>query len=248
MIDDGRPGKYWSPDEMQLSSEAVHVWCVAVEPLAGQVPELAKLLSNDERSRANAFVNARDRERFIISHGILRLLIGCYLEVAPDKVQFSQGSHKKPCLGGHYASSGLQFNLSHSQSYALFAFSRHRQVGVDIEYIRPLPDMEQIAANTFSPQENLELDKLPPEQRLSAFYDYWTRKEAFVKALGKGLYYPLNRFSVSISPEKQNCYLMLDDNPADASRWAIMGLKVSGNYAAALAVEGHDWQLTVRTN
>jgi 4'-phosphopantetheinyl transferase len=248
VIDDGRPGQYWLPEpgETQLSSKDVHVWCIAVEPLVRQVPQLTEHLSNNERSRANAFVHARDRKRFLVSHGILRVLLGSYLGVAPGELQFSQGPYKKPCLDGYYATSGLQFNLSHSQEYALLAFTRQRQVGVDIEYIHPLPDMKQITANTFSPLENRELEKLSPEQRLSAFYNFWTRKEAFVKALGKGLFYPLNQFSVSISSEEQNCHLNIDNDPAEAARWAIMGLNIAKEYAAALAVEGHDWQLKIR--
>jgi 4'-phosphopantetheinyl transferase len=248
VIDNGRPGQYWLPEpgETQLSGEDVHVWRIAVEPLIGQVPHLTELLSNNERSRANAFVHAKDRERFIISHGILRILIGCYLEVAPDELQFSQGPYKKPCLDSAYTDSNIQFNLSHSQGYALLALTRQRQIGVDIEYMQPLTNMEQIAANTFSPQENWELENLPPQERLAAFYNCWTRKEAFVKALGKGLYYPLNRFSISLSTEKQSCLLNIDDDPAEAARWAIVELKIAEGYAAGLAVEGHNWQLIIR--
>jgi 4'-phosphopantetheinyl transferase len=110
-------------------------------------------------------------------------------------LQFSQGLYKKPCLGGSYTNNDIQFNLSHSQEYALLGFTRQRQIGVDIEFIRPMPNIEQIAANTFSPQENRELENLLPEERLAAFYNYWTRKEAFIKALGKGLYYPLLMFT-----------------------------------------------------
>jgi 4'-phosphopantetheinyl transferase len=249
VIEDGQPEPCWSPapGEMQLSGEAVHVWRLTIESLAGQVPQLAKLLSNNERSRANAFVHAKDRERFIISHGILRVLLGGYLEVAPGELQFSQGPYKKPCLDGHYAKNSLQFNLSHSQEYTLLAFTRQRQIGVDIEYMHPMPDMEQIAANTFSPHENRDLKNLSPQEKLAAFYTCWTRKEAFVKALGKGLFYPLNRFSVSIASEKRSCLLNIDNDPAEAARWTIVGLNIAEEYAAALAVEGHDWHLTIRS-
>lgn len=232
-----------SSGESQLSIEDVHVWHVNVKPLAGRVHQWVSLLSHAERSRAEAFIQQSDRERFIISHGILRTLLGRYLNIAPADLQFSVIARKKPCLESIYADSGLQFNLSHSHEQVLLAFTYHRQVGVDIEYIRSLPDLEQIAARTFSPQENQELKKLKPEERIAAFYRCWTRKEAFVKALGEGLYYPLDRFSVSISSAAQNCLLEIEGHSTEASRWTILGLDAASGYAAALAVNNRNWRL-----
>ncbi len=244
MIGSGQPAQSWLPSsgENQLSSEDVHVWCVAVEPLIGRVHQLIKLLSQAERQRASAFVHRVDRERFVVAHGALRKLAGCYLGVAPEAVQFSETAYEKPCLEGALAESGLQFNLSHSQGYVLIAFARQRQVGVDLEWVRPLPDLEQIAIRTFSPAEGAAWMDLPSAERLAGFYRCWTRKEAFIKALGSGLSYPLKRFSVSLSSEAANCLLQVDEPPAEALRWVVLGLETVAGYAAALAVEGNDWR------
>jgi 4'-phosphopantetheinyl transferase len=231
-----------SSGENQLSTEAVHVWHVNIKSLAGRVQQWTNLLSHAERSRSEAFVHQSDRERFIIAHGVLRILIGRYLDVAPAELKFSEVARKKPCLENVNADSGLQFNLSHSHGYVLLAFTYHRQIGIDIEYMRPLPALEQIAAKTFSLQESKEIKKLKPEERIAAFYRCWTRKEAFVKALGEGLYYPLDRFSVSIFPEASNCLLQIDERPTETSHWTILNLKTDPGYAAALAVNGHNWE------
>jgi 4'-phosphopantetheinyl transferase len=244
MIGSGQPAQTWLPStgESRLPKEEVHVWQVDVKSLAGRVHQLTDLLSDQERSRASAFVHALDRERFLVSHAILRILIGGYLNMAPAKLKFAEIARRKPCLEGASADSNLQFNLSHSHGYVLLAFTHQRQVGVDIEHMRPLPDLEQVAARTFSAQENLHLAKLTQHEKLAAFYRCWTRKEAFVKALGSGLYYPLESFSVSIAPECSNCLLDVEDNPAEIVRWKILGLEIIPGYAAALAVDGNDWK------
>jgi 4'-phosphopantetheinyl transferase len=244
MTGSGQPAqpRLASSGESQLSTEDVHVWYVDIEALAGRVHQWANLLSSMERSRADAFIHSSDRERFIIAHGVLRTLIGRYLGTPPASLQFSEIGRKKPCLAGIYGDSGLQFNLSHSHGYALLAFTYQRQIGIDIEYARPMPDLEQIAARTFSSQENTQLKKLSPEERRAAFYRCWTRKEAFVKALGDGLYYPLDRFSVSISSESLNCLLQIEEHPTETLRWTILGLDAAPGYEAALAVDGHDWR------
>lgn len=244
MASSGQPAqpRLTSSGESQLSKKDVHVWHVNVKSLAGRVHQWSNLLSQTERSRSEAFAHQSDQERFVIAHGVLRILIGRYLNVAPANLKFAEVARKKPCLEAIYADSGLQFNLSHSHGYVLLAFTYNRQVGIDIEYMRSLPDLEKIANKTFSLQENKEIKKLKPEERIAAFYRCWTRKEAFVKALGEGLYYPLDRFSVSIFPEESNCLLQIDERPAETSHWTILNLETDPEYAAALAVNGHNWE------
>lgn len=224
-----------------ISESDVHVWQAAIEPLARQIPTLSRLLSESERSRSSAFFHQRDRERFIVSHGVLRVLLAEYLQSDPAQIQFAEESRRKPCLAAPFSQSGLQFNITHSGELALLAFAHQRRVGVDVEVIRPLPDLEQIAVTTFSTQENQNLLALPSEERIKAFYTIWARKEALVKATGDGLYFPLKAFSVNlgIPPE-----ITFHQSGLTHAQWQLAHLQVAPDHAAALALEGQGWNLT----
>src|SRR5579872_1541004 len=183
---------------MPLSQCEVHVWRADLDLPAERIESLSQILSADERVRASRFRYDIDRNRFVVAHGALRILLARYLGAKPYAIEFSQNEFGKPLLN-HNHSKELHFNLSHSGTLALFAFAR-AEVGVDIERIRPEFTTEQIAERFFSTDEVNDLRALPIHLQAVGFFNCWTRKEAYIKAWGKGLSMPLSDFAVSLRP------------------------------------------------
>jgi 4'-phosphopantetheinyl transferase len=174
---------------------------------------------------------------------MLRIILGHYLNLEPDQVRFIYGAQGKPALASRRGQDSLDLNLSHSQELALFAVTRRRRVGVDLECIRPIAEAEQIAARTFSAQEYQVWRTLPEAAKQEAFFHCWTRKEAYIKAIGDGLSRPLDRFDVSLAPGEPARLLNVAGHPEEATRWSLKELTPAPGYVAALAVEGHGWHL-----
>jgi 4'-phosphopantetheinyl transferase len=214
------------------------VWLADLEPGKTVVESYASTLTTDERARAGRFHFPRDAAHWIVARGTLRAILSNRLRIEPRDVRFVYGEHGKPELAEPFAGSGLRFNLSHSGGLALCAVVRHCRVGVDIERFRPVPDLEAIAERTFSPRERETLRQLPPELRDEGFFNCWTRKEAYIKAIGKGLAHPLDRFSVSLAPGAPPRLETVDDDPEEAQAWTLEAFVPSAGYAAALVVEG----------
>ena len=200
-----------------LETGDVHVWRIDVEVESPRIPLLWSILPEEEHDRANRFYFSRDRDRFVVCHGVLRSLIAEYLNLNPAAVTFQCNLHGKPYLGGECADA-LFFNISHSHHLALFAFSRNREIGVDVERIDARVTCDQITERYFSPMEANALRALPPGQQAEAFFLGWTRKEAFVKARGEGLSIPLDRFAVSVEPGQPAALLWVKGNPADTEK------------------------------
>lgn len=194
--------------------------------------------------RAELFHFEQDRKRFIVGRGVLRTILALYLGTEPSRLQFCYGPHGKPYLADRLGDATLRFNLAHSHELALYAFTRGREIGVDLEYIRYMPGVEQIAARFFSTRENAVLHALPTSQKQEAFFNCWTLKEAYIKAIGNGLAQPLDKFDVSLAPGEPARLLSVEGAPEEASRWSLKALTPAPGYVAALAVEGHDWRLT----
>jgi 4'-phosphopantetheinyl transferase len=172
-----------------------------LDPGPGALETLRCWLSEDEHRRAARFRFARDRRRFIVGRARLRELLGARLGMPPESIALAYGRHGKPALGGRLARSGWRFNVSHSGEVALYAFSRgDAEIGVDLEAVRPLPEADRIAAGFFSPRESEAYARLAPHEKCAGFFRCWTRKEAFVKALGGGLSIPLDAFDASRDP------------------------------------------------
>lgn len=207
--------------------------------------QLAQTLAPDERERAERFHFERDRWRFVVGRGVLRTILGCYLELEPGQLKFCCGPYGKPGLAKMPSTreNRLYFNLAHSQGLALYAVTREHEIGVDVEYIRAIPEMEQIAARFFSAQENAVLRSLPPGQRQEAFFNCWTRKEAYIKAIGDGLAQPLAEFNVSLAPGEPTRLLSIKGDVQAAALWSVQALTPAPGYVAALAVKGHEGQL-----
>jgi 4'-phosphopantetheinyl transferase len=214
----------------------VHVWRASLEASASARSRFEATLSGDELDRANRFHFERDRRRFIVARGVLRILLGEYLRTVPQALTFEYGSHGKPALADRHRGT-ITFNVSHSGELALFAFSRRGDIGIDIEAIRPMPDGDNIAARFFSAREVARFQALPHEAREEAFFRCWTRKEAYVKAVGDGLARALDAFDVTFAPGEP-VRLTVEGDERESRRWTLRPLDPPDGYTAALVTEG----------
>jgi 4'-phosphopantetheinyl transferase len=225
----------WSspPETLLLQPDHVDVWRVRLNPPPHVLDQLEASLSKDEKERAMRFHFPSDRDHFIAAHGSLRDILSRYLPYEPDQFSFSTNSHGKPALHDHK----LQFNLSHSGEFALIAIAQEHKVGVDVERVRSGISSHVIAQQYFSTTEFAELQSLPFEQRETAFFTCWTRKEAYIKAQGLGLSLPLESFDVSLTPNEPAILRATRPDPQEAARWTLLPLDVDPCYQAAVAVE-----------
>lgn len=208
----------------ELAGGQVHIWQAGLDIPAAN---FRRLVSPDERERARRFRSGRDGERFIVRRGVLRTLLGFYLNAEPASIRFSYDDHNKPSLAGQSRGDGLHFNISHSEELALFAFCRGGNIGVDVESVRDIRDMEAVAGRILSPEEKADFQVLNKRQQRATFYRYWTRKEALVKATGDGLSRTLHE--VTATPSAGDTVLL------DGSSWYVYDLKVNRGYRAAFA-------------
>ncbi|HSF34169.1 MAG TPA: 4'-phosphopantetheinyl transferase superfamily protein [Candidatus Tectomicrobia bacterium] len=241
-----RPEDLWRPPPtaLALSSAQVHVWRVGLEPDTACVEQLHRSLSADESQRAARFYFEPDRRRFIVARGALRDILGRYLGIPPSELGFCYSSYGKPALARTPGEGRLRFNVSHSHELALVAVTHAREVGVDLEYLRPDIACEEIAEHFFSARERASLRALPAEVKHQAFFNCWTRKEAYIKAHGEGLSLPLDQFDVSLAPGEPVALLATRHDHRDAQRWSLQALMPGPGYAAAVVVEGQGWHLT----
>jgi 4'-phosphopantetheinyl transferase len=222
----------------------VHLWLATPVELESHAAELVDILALDERERAERHRTFGGHAHFVIERATLRLLLSTYLGILPAAIQLRYGPHGKPELASGTRDGTLRFNLSHSHERALYAFVRRRQLGVDIERVRPLPDADRIASRWFSQAEQAALSALPEDERTAGFFRCWTRKEAYVKAVGGGISMSLSSFDVSLAPGEPARLLAMRDQIGELERWALHDLPEIMGYATALAVEGHG--LTLR--
>jgi 4'-phosphopantetheinyl transferase len=228
----------WSsaPKSLSLLSGEVHVWRARLEQPQEMQDEFLHTLDLDERARARRFHFEKHRRRFILGRGFLRLLLGRYLKIAPEEVRFAYGPYGKPSLANEHEARGLRFNASHSHELAVYAFVQEREIGVDVEYVKSQFAGEDIARHFFSAYEIEKLMALPADERSAAFFRCWTRKEAYIKALGSGLSHPLDQFDVTLTAHEPAA-LLRDAQDAEAiARWSMFNLELD-DYAGALVVE-----------
>ena len=173
----------------------------------------------------------------------MREILGWYTDAAPQKLVFSYGTKGKPELSGQPEECGIRFNLSHSDEVALLAVARSLTLGIDIELVNPEVATEEIAERFFSASEVDILRALPPAERAEAFFSCWTRKEAYIKALGEGLSVPLDSFEVAFGPGMAAALLDVRVDPGELKRWSMYDIEVAQGYKAALVVEGKGHEL-----
>ncbi|MFL6333270.1 MAG: 4'-phosphopantetheinyl transferase family protein [Pyrinomonadaceae bacterium] len=221
---------------LTLDVDEVHVWRAGLARDPATVARLLSILEPDERQRADRFHFRRDRVRFIVARAALRQILAAYLGGTPERVCFNYSPYGKPGLAG--APCDLNFNVSHSNEVALYAFARGCEVGLDVEFVREELAGMEIARQFFSKQEVDALGLLPPEARALAFFNCWTRKEAYIKARGEGLSHPLDRFAVSLAPGEPAAIVNTLDDPLEVSRWWMHEPRPGPGYVAALALRG----------
>jgi len=222
----------------QIRGAEVHVWTAHLESPEAGLDQLRNVLSPDEQARARRFHFQRDQQHFIAARGILRHILAAYLDQQPSELQFTYSPSGKPSLAASSGPNGLCFNLSHSHELAVYALTRNREIGVDVERLRAGFPCERIAQRFFAPQEFSKLRSLPGAERYEAFFNCWTRKEAYIKATGEGLSIGLDRFEVSLAPDEPATLLNVVDDPQEASRWTIEKLSPVPGYVGAVAVRG----------
>ena len=224
-----------APDNLILSGEDAHIWRADLEVDEYIQTSFLKLLSPDEKNRAQKFRFAKDSRNFIVARGILRSLIGKYLEINPAEISFQYNKFGKP---GIAYNNSLQFNISHSKNIALFAFTKRFNIGIDVEFVNPNIEVKDIASNFFSTNEITNLLALPDKDQALGFFNCWTRKEAFIKAVGEGLSFPLDKFEVSLEPGKPAKLLATHWEPEAVSKWSIYSMSPGANLVGSLAIEG----------
>lgn len=232
------PAQVWKlgPTAPVIWPNEVHVWRAKLDvPWCWTFDEALTL---DDRARADRFRFESDRRRFCVARASLRLILGRYLKMKPGRLQFDSGEYGKPYFADAKATQGLRFNLSHSNSLALIAVSREREVGVDVEYMRPNFVTNEVVSHFFSPAEIAEFEAVPKALRTQSFFDCWTRKEAYIKARGEGLHCPLDQFDVSLSPNAPAALRSSRVAAGEVERWRLESLTPSNGYAATVAVEG----------
>jgi 4'-phosphopantetheinyl transferase len=224
------------PPEYQIAAGEVHLWRIPIPRIAPSAGRLALLLSLTEQAAANRFLFERDRLRYIVSHAALRILLGSYASLAPEQIDYNYNQFGKPAVANAKLPFPIRFNLTHSHELALVAFTNASEVGIDVEFIRPLDNLEQLSVSTFASVESNAILQLPSQDRLVAFFNCWTRKEAYIKAVGEGLSRPLKDFEVTLLPGDAPRLVRVEGVPTEADRWSLLGFTPADGYAAALAV------------
>ncbi len=229
------------PARFALAPGEVHVWAVKLTQPESFVTKLAALLHEEEKERAARFQFEPLRQSFRVSHGALRCILSRYVNTAPEQLRFMHGPFGKPELEPKNA---VRFNLSHSGELALLAVALEYELGVDVEALRPVPEAESIARSNFSPNEYETFCGLDQKQKLLAFFNCWTRKEAFIKAHGAGLSMPLDQFEVAFAPDAPARLLRIRGEACAAARWTLCALHPADGYAAALAVDARQMKIS----
>lgn len=225
-----------APSGLKPADGEVHVFSAPLDIPAERLEELVSWLSDDEWQRARRFHLERDRRRFVAGRGTLREILAALLDINPASLAFSYGEFGKPKIAAPAAARALHFNMAHSDSIAVYAIAKH-ELGVDVERIRAMDDAEQIATRFFSPREKQCLLALPAEQRREAFFNCWTRKEAYLKAIGSGLDNHLNQIEVSLAPGGDAELLGV---PNDSQAWRLHSFTPAAEFVGALVIQPED--------
>jgi 4'-phosphopantetheinyl transferase len=223
------------PAAPRLAAGEIHVWAIDLEPGAGRLTEIGAVLCGEERQRAARFHFPVHRDRFTAGRGALRRILALYTGEAPADLVFTYGERGKPELP---SAADLYFNLSHSSGLGLLGVTRCGRVGVDVERLKPATDFLSLSRRFFSAAEHERLLGLPEQLRLEGFFNAWTRKEAYVKAVGQGLALGLDEFDVSLAPGEPARFLTFRDPRWDLARWRLYDLPPAPGFAGAVALEG----------
>jgi len=225
----------------ELAAGEVHVWTLPLEIGQSSLASLTEFLSPDERKRADRFRFEIHRNRFIVGRGLLRVILGEYCDIPPERLRFNYGLHGKPELitpaeGARRGGGALRFNLAHTEGIGVLAVTQTGPVGVDVEQVRRLQEFSELVSRFFSAREAAEFSKLPWEQQPAAFFNLWTRKEALLKATGEGIAHSLDRVEVSFLPGEPARVLSLPAEPWAGGDWSLVELAILPGYTGALVL------------
>ncbi len=215
--------------------QEVHVWTFKVPDTENIPSAFYALLSAKEKAKAQKFVFEKDKLVSVCARGILRHLLGLYLQQFPTDVSLEYGTYGKP----YVPNTSLKFNVSHAHKMIVFAFVHHHDIGVDVEYIKRDFNVLDIVDNYFSAQEIKAIHRYPKALQTDIFYRGWTRKEAFIKAKATGLSFPLDQFSVSLDSETSAKVYETQWDATEAKDWQLIPFETSNAYKAALAFKGN---------
>lgn len=217
-----------------LSPTEVHIWRADLNPPPAEIDKFWQTLADNEKARAQRFKFPIHQRRSIVSRGILRQLLASYLHQPAHSLVFSYNPHGKPQLV--FPSLPLQFNASDSQELAVFAFTLENAIGIDLEFIKADIEAEAIGQRYFSTEEMWALSQVPDDKKNEAFFSLWTRKEAFIKAIGEGLFFPLKEFTVNLQEEAQ--LLSIHEDKEAAKHWTLRAFSPEENFKGAVAIDG----------
>lgn len=226
----------------ELAEGVVHIWKLHIPAAEFAVERLHTLLSNDEKERAERFRFEHLKQSFVAVRGLLRILLQTYTGCPANCIQLQYGEKGKPHLP---TPSRIQFNVSHSGDLAVFSFTLDCELGIDIEKMRPIPDRHEIASRFFCPEEAHELASLHADEQERGFFLCWTRKEAYIKAIGDGLSSPLDAFQVTLRPGETARFVHFRANPDSVDHWSLNNLDLDPLYAAAMAYRGRQRKVVV---
>lgn len=231
------------PDPVYTEYPQVHLWRV-IHPLQNEPTDsYEEILSFRELNRAKRFRKQADKDRYIQNHVILRRILCLYLEIAPAAVKYATSPIGKPSLVEIQNQNRITFNMSHSGNLLLIAITSNRQIGIDVELVKPISDMAQMVQLYFSQSENSVFSALHEHERTHAFYSVWTRKEAYLKLIGEGLQLPPDRVEVSLNPEDAHPWLRIKEEAHPQLTPQLFSFQPADGYQAALAVEGEGWEV-----
>lgn len=218
----------------------VHIWLINFEKAEKNRADFKKLLSQEERERAARFYFDKDTLRYSVTRALLRSVLAKMLHVTPQEIEFIHNQYGKPALN---QKTNLYFNISHSGNYGLMAITDRTEIGVDVEHFRKEMTAENIAQRFFSPKEVADFNALPKEQKLEGFFNCWTRKEAFIKAVGMGLSLPLNSFDVTLTPGVEPHVLDVRYNNIPKTQWHLQNIVMEEKYAAAFILRAQNFNI-----
>jgi 4'-phosphopantetheinyl transferase len=222
-------------------SAPIRVSAVQLEASHHHYIQCLSWLSPDENARAERFHFGEHRRAFVLGRGVLRTLLGGLLAMPPAQIPFAYGPKGKPGLAD--SSFPIRFNASNSGNFAVYAFTEGCDIGIDVEQVRPIPEIEHIAERFFAPQETSELMALPEQDRPQAFFNCWTRKEAYIKAVGDGLSVPLDSFRVTLRPGAAAEMLCLGGSIEAAKNWTMHDFAPAPGFVGAIAYAGRSREI-----
>jgi 4'-phosphopantetheinyl transferase len=224
----------FSLDRLNLQNNDVHIWRTNLNLETELVKKSIKILSLDERKRAERYKFEKHRNYFIVARSTLRKILSNYLNLEPDRIKFDYSDRGKPSLSDCHQQENLQFNLSHSQELALYAFTKNKKIGIDLEYCRPMPDAESIAKRFFSTNEYKWISSFSSNTQQEAFFRCWTAKEAYLKATGEGIAGSLEKIEIDLTGKN---LFKLKESDREISNWLLYTFIPEVNYLATVAVE-----------